>query len=199
LVFGDGFSFGGAPQLVPTPISTSTLVVIPTITPTALPTLIPYEQLIPVGWTQYKTALVEIWLPPAYKLPKSNTSGLTSLAGSELTVSKPAAKASLYALWVNISYEPLTTDSLVSFLDVKFQSLPPEYRMVGRQEVLINSVPAEKVTIEARVKNFDVNELVFVFQDGGTVWYVVYAAQINDFYENLMEFEASVRTFRLVK
>lgn len=199
LIFNGGLGFPGSQQLPPTPISTSTMIVIPTATPTALPTPIPYEQLIPAGWTQHKTTLVEIWLPPAFKQPRSNTSGLTPLAGSELTISKPAAKASLYALWVNISYELLTGSSLDSFLDLKLQSLPPDYRVVARQQTLINSIPAEKVTIEARVKNFDVNELVYVFQDGSTVWYVVYAAQINDFYENLETFEASARTFRLVK
>ena len=88
---------------------------------------------------------------------------------------------------------------LHTFLDVKIQSLPAEYRVVDRQKVLVNSVPAVRVVIESSVKNFDVNELVYVFQDGGTVWYVLYAAQINDFYENLENFEASARTFRLVK
>jgi hypothetical protein len=199
LVLGGGFGLGGSSQEIPTPNPTVTLVVIPTATPTALPTSIPYEQLIPTGWTQYRTALVELWLPPAYKVPKSNTSGLAPLATSEVLVSKPAAKASLFALWVTVSYEPQTADSLDTFLDVKFQSLPSTYRVVDRQNVVVNSVPAVRVVIETRVKNVDVNELVYVFQDGGTVWYVLYAAQINDFYDNMENFEASARTFRLVK
>jgi hypothetical protein len=199
LIFGNGFSLGGPSQGIPTPIPASTLIVVPTITPTPLPTAIPYEQLIPTGWTQYRTTLVEIWLPSAFKVPKSNTSGLPPLAGSELIVSRPAAKASLFALWVIISHEALTSESLDVFLDVKFQSLPSEYRVVDRQTVLVNSVPAERVVVEARVKNVDVNELVYIFQDSGTVWYVLYAAQINDFYENLETFETSARTFRLVK
>jgi hypothetical protein len=199
LVFGNGLSLGGSAQASPTPILTATPVVIPTITPTAPPTPIPYEQLIPNGWTQYRTASVEIWLPPAFKVPKSNSSGLAPLASSELIVSRPAAKASLFALWVLVTHEPLTTDSLDTFLDVKFQSLPPEYRVVDRQQVLVNTVPATRVIIESRVKNVDVNQLSYIFQDGGTVWYVLYAAQINDFYENLETFEASAQTFRLVK
>ena len=71
--------------------------------------------------------------------------------------------------------------------------------MVDRQKVAVNSIPAVRAVIESSVKNFDVNELVYVFQDGGTVWYVLYAAQINDFYENMEIFEASIRTFRLVR
>lgn len=199
LVLGNGLPFGGSPGLVPTPLVTATPVVIPTLTPTPLPTQIPYEQLIPTGWSQFRTGTVEIWLPPEYKTPKSNTSGLTSLASSELVVSRPPAKSTLYAIWVTVSFEPLTSDSLDSFLDVKFQSLPAAYRVVDRRSVLVNSLPVEKVVIESRIKNFDVNELVYVFQDGGTVWYVLYAAQINDFYENLEVFEDSARTFRVLK
>lgn len=199
LVFGNGFSLGGSPEQLPTPNPTATLVVIPTATPTALPTLIPYEKLIPAGWTQFRTALVELWLPSSFKTAKANSSGLTSLAASELLISRPAAKSTLYALWVNVSHEPLTSDSLDTFLDVKFQSLPAEYRLVDRQNVTVNSAPAVRAVIESSVKNFDVNELVYVFQDGGTVWYVLYAAQINDFYENMEIFQTSVKTFRLVR
>jgi len=199
LILGGGLNLGGKAQEIPTPNPTATLVAIPTVTPTALPTAVPYEQLIPVGWTQHRTALVELWLPPDYKEPKTNNSGLAPLASSEITVSRPAAKASLYALWVIVSYEPLTTDSLDAFLDVKFTSLPSEYRVVDRRNGSVNSMPAVRVVIESRVKNQDVNELVYVFQDGGTVWYVVFAGQINDFYDNMEKFEASARTFRLVK
>jgi len=199
LVFSGGFNVGGSSQEIPTPNPTATLAVIPTITPTALPTPIPYEQLIPSGWTQFRTDLVELWLPSSFKTAKSNSSGLTSLASSELLISRPAAKSTLYALWVNVSHEPLTSDSLDTFLDVKFQSLPAEYRLVDRQKLTVNSVPAVRAVVESSVKNFDVNELVYVFQDGGTVWYVLYAAQINDFYENMEIFQSSVKTFRFVR
>ena len=198
LILGQGLSLGRAPQIPPTAILTATPIVIPTITPTPLPTPIPYEQLIPNGWTQFRTSLVEIWLPATFKLPRSNTSGLTPLATTELVVSKPAAKASLYALWVNVTHEPLTSETLDAFVDVKFQSLPADHRVVDRQAILINSVPAIRVVIESQIKTYEVNQLVYVVQDGETVWYVLYAAQINDFFENLEDFDDSARTFRLL-
>ncbi len=64
---------------------------------------------------------------------------------------------------------------------------------------LLNNIPAVRIVIEGRVDNIDVNELAYVIQDGSTIWYVLYVAQINDFYDNLENFEASARTFRLVK
>ena len=42
-------------------------------------------------------------------------------------------------------------------------------------------------------------DLLFIFQDGGTVWYVKYSAEIADFYELLATFEQSVKTFRIVR
>lgn len=197
LIFGDELSFTRNAQLPPTPAPTVTPIVIPTITPTLQPTPIPYEQLIPAGWTQYRTVLIEIWFPPQYREAKSQSSeGATTFASTALVVSRTS---SLYNMWGAVSYEPLTTDELKSFLDTKIQSLPPELRVVDRRATLLNGVPAERVVIEGRVDNIDVNELAYVLQDGGTVWYVLYVAQINDFYENLEFFEASARTFRLIK
>src|SRR6185369_5728939 len=53
----------------PTPViqPTATLMILPTITPTVTLTPIPYEQLIPDGWTQHKTQLMELWMPPDFK------------------------------------------------------------------------------------------------------------------------------------
>jgi hypothetical protein len=199
LVFGGGFSLGGGSQEIPTPNPTVTLIVIPTVTPTPLPTPIPYEQLIPTGWTQHRTALIEIWFPPQFKAAKAPASeGATTFAAVELVVSKSSG-SSIYNMWGAVSYEPLTTESLKSFLDVKVQSLAAELRVADRRSVILNGVPAERILIEGRVDTIDVNELAYVIQDGGTVWYVLYVAQINEFYENLEIFESSAQTFRLVK
>jgi len=200
VIFGNGFSFSRLPQDIPTPVPSPTLVVIPTITTTPLPTLVPYEQLIPKGWKQFRTALIEIWLPSEFKdaklvVPK----GVTTLAVPELILSKPASKTSLYNMWVVVSYEPLTTESLDSFLDLKFQSISSDLRVVERRKALVNSTEAFRIVIETRVNNVDANELAYIFQDGGTVWYVLFIAQINEFYDELNSFEDSVLTFRWVK
>ena len=47
--------FSRPPESTPVPQFTATPFVIPTVTPTETPTPIPYEQLIPFGWTQHQT------------------------------------------------------------------------------------------------------------------------------------------------
>jgi len=176
------------------------LVVIPTITPTPLPTPIPYEQLIPNGWTQHRTALVEIWLPPAYKNAKKVIpEGAALSAVPELVFSQPATKADLYGEFVLVVYEPLTIESLDSFLDVKLQSVPSTVRVVDRRKTLVNTTEAIRVMTETSVDGIDVNGLTYIILDGGTVWYVEFIAQINDFYEDLELFEDAMLTFRLVR
>lgn len=199
LIFGNGFSFSGAQQVVPTPVSTSTSIVIPTLTPTVLPTPIPYEQLIPTGWVQHRTSLVEIWLPTVFKNVKTLPEGFVITAVPELIMSQPVSKTSQYAKWVVVAYEPITTDSLDSFLDLKIQSLPASVRVAERGNVLLNGSPAVKVLIETRVDTLDVNELIYIIQDGSTIWYVSFIAQINDYYAELEMFETGKETFRLVK
>ncbi len=201
LIFASGSTMANPQQISMTVNPTATLVLTPTITPTVGPTAVPYEQLIPQGWVQHRTALVELWMPSVYKDSKLPIPEGEALAAQiALTLQQPAStKTSVYNKWVIVSFEPLTLDSLDSFLAVKIQSVQLPARIVERRNVVLNTVPAVRIVAETRVDNLDVNELIFVIQDGGTVWYVSYLAEINEFYEHLETFERSVLTFRLVK
>jgi len=202
LVFRGSFNlpFSQGPVNTLAPQVTATPFAIPTITPTGIPTPIPYEQLIPDGWTQHRTTLVELWLPPKFKPEGSELLGDTaSLAIPELIFSGSASKSSLYRMVVAVSYEPLAGDSLNTYLDSELTKLPPEARVVERRKVLVNTTEAIRLTFEIRSNNVDINDLAYVFLDGSTVWYVEYAAQINEFYEMLPTFEESVLTFRVVR
>jgi hypothetical protein len=197
-IFRGGFS--RAPVSTPVTVSTSTPFVIPTITPTLSPTPIPYEQLIPNGWIQHRTALVELWLPPAFATGDSTLfSQIARVAIPELALTGKTSETSLYQMLVTVSYEPLVGGSLDSFLTNEIAQLPAEARPTERREVSINSADAIRFIFEIRNNNVDVNDLSYVFLDGGTVWYVEYAAQINEFYEMLPMFEQSIKTFRIVK
>ena len=203
-IFGRVFSFSFAQKPADTPVPhvvvTSTPFVIPTITPTATPTPIPYEQLIPEGWNQYQTELVELWLPPSFKPESSKSLGdVVNFAVPELIFSGATSKTSLYRMIVAVFYEPLTSKSLTSHLDAKIKAIEPEVRMVERRKVFVNSTEAVRLVFEARSNNLDINELAYVFQDGGTVWYVEYTAQINEYYDMLPTFEQSIQTFRVVR
>jgi hypothetical protein len=192
--------FARAPKTTPVARSTSTMIVIPTLTPTATPTPVPYEMLIPNGWLQFKTGLVEIWLPSGFKLGDSKLLGNSpNLAVPELVITGTTSNSSLYQMLVTVSYEPLTTDSLDSFLDSEVAKLPSEIRVAERRKVSVNSIDALRFVFETRSNNIDINDLAYVFLDGSTVWYVEYAAQINEFYEMLPTFEESVKTFRIVR
>jgi hypothetical protein len=199
--FGGGLGLS-APEQSPTvpPTVTPVLVIQPTLTPTITPTPLPYEQLIPAGWNQYETSLVEIWLPSNFKLADSRTVNTTAgFALPELLIAEVPSKSSAYTMLVAVSYDLLTGDSLDKFLDAKFPSLPYQARVSDRRTVYVNTVEARRIVVEFRINNIDYNDMVYVFLDGQTVWYVEYVAQISEFFDNLPVFEQSIQTFRTVK
>jgi hypothetical protein len=202
LVFrGDSNPFASAPQNTPVPQSTPTPFVMPTLRLTETPTPIPYEMLIPDGWVQFKTGLVEIWLPAEFKqADPSAFSDSADLAMPELFVREATSNSSLYQMLVMVSYEPLVGDSLDAYLDTEMAKLPSTIRVAERRKVLVHSTEVVRFVFEIRSdNNVDINDMAYVFLDGSTVWYVEYVAQINEFYERLSTFEQSVKTFRFVR
>ena len=198
LIFRGGFS--RAPAATPVIVSTSTPFAIPTITSTPTPTPIPYEQLIPEGWVQYRTALVELWLPSVFTTGDATLFEQSSvLAILEMALTGKATESSVYQMLVTVSYEPIVGSSLDAFLTNEIAKLPVEARMTERRSVSVNSTNAIRFLFEVRINNIDVNILSYAFLDGSTVWYVEYAAQINEFYEVLPAFEQSIKTFRIVQ
>lgn len=202
LIFRNFAPSASAPQATSTPLPTVTSMAAtpPTMTPTLAPTAIPYEQLIPAGWKQFKTSLVEIWLPSNFKLgDKKALSQTAQLAFNELLITEIPSKTSAYTMLVSVSYDLLTGGSLDEFLQNKIQQLPPHVRLTDRRTVYVNTVEARRLTAEMHINNIDINDMVYVFLDGSTVWYVEYVAQITEFFENLPIFEQSIKTFRTVK
>jgi hypothetical protein len=176
------------------------MVVIPTLTPTETPTPVPYEMLIPQDWVQFKTELVEIWLPKEFKKNKFTTSDSPLELTTELDLIGPASQSSPLPSFVLVSYEPMIANSLDDYLELEMASLSTdEFRVVEMRKVNVNSVDAIRLIAEMRVENYEFNDMMYAFQDGGTVWLVQYVAQINDFYTMLESFEKSVRTFRMVR
>jgi len=200
---GSSNLFAPAPQITSIVQSTATPFLIPTLTQTETPTStpsIPYETLIPDKWLQYKTGLVEIWLPAQFKKGDPQLfKDSANMATPELLMTGLASKTSLYQMFVILSYEPLTADSLDAYLDAQILLLPTNIRMAERKKVTVNSTDAVRFVFETRSDNIDITDLTYVFLDGTTIWYVEYAAQINDFYEMLPTFEQSVKTFRIVR
>lgn len=190
-----------SPSLAGTPIVqfTSTPFVLPTMSPTATLTPVPYEQLIPGGWNQYRTTLVELWLPAGFKSTGTNPNSVVSGNSVVQELSLAGDSPSAHKIYVSVSYEPLSGDSLDAFLDSKLANMPPEVNMSDRRKVTINSAESYRLMLEWQDSSIYTNDLFFVFQDGSTIWYVKYSAEIKDFYEMLPVFEQSVRTFRIVR
>ncbi len=190
-------SFSRAPQPTTVTQPTATLMILPTVTPTGTATPLPYEKLIPYGWTQHKTQLMEIWMPSDFK--KAAPGAVSAVAGNAVYLNLGLVSSlskSSYPVSLSVSYEPLTANTLDEFLKEKLSNIPPESNMVENRKVNINGKDAVRLMFEGKRENLDVNDLLFVFQDGGTVWYVKYSAEIKEFYEQLPNIEESVKTFR---
>jgi hypothetical protein len=197
-VFRGGFS--RAPANTPVIVSTSTPFVIPTITPTFTPTPIAYEQLIPDGWVQHRTALVELWLPSEFE---NSGQGVSGISGNsvllEMALTGETSSSSVHKIFVSVSLEPLNSDSLDTFLESRLSNIPVDVNLTERRKILINSTEAYRLMFESNNNNVLTNDLLFVILDGNTIWYVRYSAQINEFYEMLPAFEQSIKTFRIVR
>jgi len=183
-----------------TPQPTVTMIVTPTLTATPAQTPLPYESLIPAGWAQYHTALFEIWMPPGYKAAKTTDMLITGLGGSpimDLALRGAVSAKAPNKIYMTVSYEPVTADSLDTFISTRLTGLgliPSE-----RTKVTLNTIPAVRLVFSGRKGNTDINELTYVILDGTTVWYIQYTAEITDFYNTLGNFESSVKTFRVVR
>ncbi len=137
---GDSDLFARAPRNTPVLQSTPTPFALATLAPTETPTPIPYEMLIPADWLQFKTGLVEIWLPADFKLGDPQLFGDSSnSAMRELIVTGAASKSALYQTLVMISYEPLPTGSLDAYLDSEIANFPTDIRVAERKKVSLNS------------------------------------------------------------
>jgi len=196
------FRGGGAALVnpsVPTAVPTVTSIVATpaTLTPTITPTPIPYDDLIPADWNQYKTSLVEIWMPGNFKIADRNTKDITVNFGiPDLLLAEVSSKSSAYTMLVSVSYDLTTSDSLDALLDEKFPSIPYQSHVSDRRTVYVNTHEARRLVIEFKVDNIDYNNMVYVIQDGNTVWYVEYVAQIAEFFDSIGIFEQSISTFR---
>ena len=190
-----------SPTATPVLGSTPTPFMLPTQIPTVTLTPVPYEQLIPSGWEQHRTTLVEIWLPSGFK--STGTNAASAVSGDsvvpELSLAGTAVSSVANKVYVSVSYEPLTADSLDTFLESRLANITPQVNMSDRRKVSINGTEAYRLMLEWQDSNVYTNDLFFVIQDGGTIWYVKYSAEIKDFFEMLPVFDDSIKTFRIVR
>ena len=157
---------GLANSSVPAVASTVThvgAVMSPTITPTITLTPVPYDELVPPDWNQYKTSLVEIWMPNNFKVADKKTKDITANFGiHDLLLAEVTSKASAYTMLVSVSYDLTTSDSLDALLDEKFPSIPYQARISDRRTVFVNTHEARRIVIEFKVENIDLTTITEV-------------------------------------
>jgi hypothetical protein len=186
-----------APQNTLPPAFTATPFVIPTLTSTVTPTPMPYELLIPQDWVQFKTALVEIWLPKEFKKEKPDADA--SSLKTELMIMGYSSETSLYPMLVMVSYEPMMAGTLDDYVSNLPLNIAENAHVAVKGKVSVNSTEAIRLLIEGKVEGVDYNDLVYAFQDGGTIWVVQYFAPMNEYYTMEETFKNSVKTFRIVR
>lgn len=165
----------------------------------AVPTSVPHELLIPRGWEQFRTELVEIWLPKEFT--SSDPQLLSNSADSdapELLITGASSQSSPYQMFVMISHEPLTAGSLDAYLEGEAVKYPAEIRVIEKKKVPINTRDAIRFVFETQSNQTNVTDLAYLFLDGNTIWYVEYVVSSDEFSAMLPTFESSVKTFRTV-
>lgn len=181
--------YSRVPQTQPDTLSRATF---------SVPTSVPYKLLIPRGWEQFRTELVEIWLPNEFIASDPQLlSNSADSAAPELLLTAPLSQSSIYQMFVMISHESLSASSLDAYLEgevVKYA----EVHVVEKKKVSINARDAIRFVFETQSNQTTVRDLAYLFLDGKTVWYVEYVVQCDEFSAMLPIFESSVRTFRTV-
>ena len=192
----NGLSNASQSSLLPTPTPWT----IPSPAPTQTATPIPYETLIPNGWAQFKTGLVEIWLPTNFQPGDPSLFNNSSHEGiAELILTDSPSESTSSQMLAFVSYEPMPAEPMDIYLDRQLASLPDDLRLAERRKVFLNSTEVARLVFEERVNNVEINHVNYVFQDGSTIWYVEYIAPLHRFYEMLSTFEKSAKTFRMVR
>lgn len=212
------FSRSGTKLFQPPPTqtivrNTPTMIVLPTLTPTLTPTPVPYEQLIPEGWVQFKSKMVEIWLPSSFRsmdikkftaqaeaeAEKAGTKLGEGQGTLDLILLDDAQRQSLTSVAVYISYNPLTHETLDEYVDAFHAQRSDVYRTVEQKKTRIGELDAIRELIELSYQSKQINMVVYTIQNGDTVWHVEYTCHITDFFERLPDFERSIQTFRVVQ
>jgi len=198
-------------QTLPEPVSTNTVMLTPT------QTLVPYESLIPDGWSQHKNQSIEIWLPSSFYetnidvsvkelIKKYRELGQDKLA-NELKNSPPgyvfwletkSPNQKLFTTRLTIYPVLMVGDDLDGFLDQQYNLVRLRSTIVESRPFEVGNYPARRTLIEANLGGVYVGYVSYAIFDGTLVWFVEGASHFNEFYTWLPIFDDAVRTFRFI-
>jgi hypothetical protein len=178
----------------------------PTLTPlpSATPTPVPYESLIPAGWRQVISAAapgMEIWFPPTYELYNAS-SQLEAVQVYKIkaddyqrVVSLLDTTQSPYLLYATFEAgsQPMPAADLDEAVDSVFGVLMRDAQLMQRDEFEIGNYPARKLVFSS----VNAAYVIYPVQVGTTVWYLSFAMPFNEVYDRIPTFDQIARTFRV--
>jgi len=188
-----------------------------TVTPAYTQTPVPYESLIPDGWSQHKNQSIEIWLPSSFYetnidgsvselINKYKELGQDRLA-NELENSPPgyvfwmeteSPSKKLFTTRLTIHPVLMVADDLDSFLDQQYNLVRLRSTIVDSRPFEVGSYPAIRTLIESNISGVYVGYVSYAIYDGTLVWFVEGGSHFNEFYTWLPIFDDAARTFRFI-
>ena len=85
------------------------------------------------------------------------------------------------------------------YLDAAIKQLPPQFQVIKQETTSLQGRQAERLIVDFTILDYSGRELLYVLQDGDTLWVIVRATGAEDFEQQLPVFERSVLTFTIIK
>lgn len=198
------------PGLNDTPLPTLTPAPTATPMPTATATPIPYESLIPPGWTKFTSTsdpALEVWLPPSYALQTTKNQEdaipVYSVEEARSVLALMDGTHSPYLIFTTfeVVVRPAFAPTLDEMVDAEFGALMRSGRLLERDtfEFTVGDRPARKLVFDINVSGVNAGLALYAVQVGNEVWYLGFATPFNELYTRMPVFDQIIQTFRIVK
>ncbi|BAZ27467.1 protein kinase [Kalymmatonema gypsitolerans NIES-4073] len=170
------------------------------------------SEVIPSSWRKFSGGGTELLLPESYQVidPNQNLHEIVSnlkalgIEGEELA-EYLEQKPSAFSIW---AFDSNTGDSVIvakrqvsstTKLEIYLQRMSKEFptgiHVVDMKIGFAEGYEVGQIIAEASVLGESGKQLYYFFKDGGTIWYVLFCTNVDEFEQRLPIFEASVRTF----
>ena len=174
------------------------------------------EEPIPSDWKQYTNTRFEIWLPPQFESANVDAQrqrrvdfyraqGYNALADAlandtfdyRYWFRFPQPDSVAYNTTIIVKTDVLPTDTLDEYLDQTYGANLQDYRVIGRHQVNIEGLEAQRVVLNADIKDIPIGVADYVITDGVNLWIIRCSSTLDEFYTWLAEFDMVARSFRL--
>lgn len=193
-----------SPQSAEVPHPTATL------QPTATPILV---------WKKFESGGVELWLPESYVggnldediefiAEKLKSLGPDFEQMAQIIEQNPSSYIifavdsrvgdSGFLTNMNITKEKvLSAINLDIYLEAMSKQLPAPFQVIERDIISLGNYQAGRLVVEFTINGRDGKSLMYVIQDGNTMWCIAFGTGAEEFDQRLPTFEQSALTFAI--